>query len=105
MQREQDDVDQPVGRLDLRALVALEDVLDDQRMEAEDTSNRLHPIRRGCTQVYTDTSFGLREHPRKRLEGRIAVEILDPPIEPARDADATRPVRPGRRPAGSDGVE
>jgi hypothetical protein len=72
-------------------------------MEAEDTSNRLHPIRRGSRQVDPDTSFGLREHPRKRLEGRIAVEILDPPIEPARDADATRSVRPGRRPPASDG--
>ena len=33
--REQDDVDDAVGRLDLRPLVALEDVLDDERMESE----------------------------------------------------------------------
>ena len=34
-QVEQHDVDDPVGRLDLRPLVALEDVLDDQGVEAE----------------------------------------------------------------------
>src|SRR4029079_19839751 len=91
------------GRLVFRARLPRETALANRRMEAEDTSTRLHPIRRGSRQVDPDTSFGLREHPRKRLEGRIAVEILDPPIEPARDADATRSVRPGRRPPASDG--
>ena len=44
-QGEQHHVDDAVGRLDLGPLVALEDVLDDQRMEAERRHRAIRPAR------------------------------------------------------------
>ena len=60
-QVEQHDVDDPVGRLDLGPLVALEDVLDDQRMEAERARRPAAPGLRRRDEVDPDGGLRLAE--------------------------------------------
>ncbi len=97
-------MDEAVGGLDLRPLVALEHVLDDQRMEAEDARDRLDPGRRRPGQVDPDTRVGLSEHRGQRLERRVAIEIMEASIESPRDRDAPGTFRRGRCPPASDGL-
>ena len=89
-QVEQHDVDDPVGRLDLGALVALEDVLDDQGVEAERLADlqRLG-LRRG-DEIDPDARLRLAQelgHPGHR--GR-ALELDDAVAAHGDDPDRAR---------------
>ena len=63
---EQHDVDDAVGRLDLRPLVALEHVLDDQRVEPEGGAHRLDLLARRAGQVDPDAGVRLAQQGRER---------------------------------------
>ncbi len=102
VQREHDDVDDAVGRLDLCALVAFEDILDDQWMEAQDGPDLLDLLRRRPGQV--DPGAGLRmvEEAGQGLECLVAPELTERTIDHRRDADLTRPAGGRRRAAAGD---
>jgi hypothetical protein len=60
---EQDDVDDVVVvGLDLRPLVALGDVLGDQRMKTEVSGDRSDDLRRGVDEIDPDAGRRVREH-------------------------------------------
>ena len=100
------DVDDAVGRLDLGALVALEDVLDDQRMEAEDGADLLDLLRRRRRpgRPRPMRSDG-RRRPGRASSAVVALELPERHRRPIDgDADLTGPARPtsargGGRPA------
>ena len=84
VEREQDDVDEAVGGLDLGPLVALEDVLDDQRMEAEAAPTASTWAGDGPTEVDPDT----RRRARASIAGsasmrRVAIELMERASEPS----------------------
>ena len=78
---EQDDVDDAVGDLDLRPLVALEDVLDDERVKPEGRPDLLDLFARRPGQVDPDARVRLaeelREAPERLVAGRLAALAVD----------------------------
>ena len=84
---EQHDVDDAVGRLDLGALVALEDVLDDERVQAEGLADRFDLGRRRRRQVDPDARLGLAPAGLGSAgEGLVALGFLERAVDIRRDA-------------------
>ncbi len=83
VEREQDDVDDPVRRLDLGPLVALEDVLDDERVQSEDLADRFDLLRRGRRHIDPHRRLGLAQQPGKGLQRGIALIVASGPVDDA----------------------
>src|SRR6478735_8520472 len=75
-QVEQDDVDDALGRLDLRALVPLEDVLDDQRVETQRLTDLLGLLRGRGDEVDPERALRAVEQPRERPESLFSFGLL-----------------------------
>jgi hypothetical protein len=94
VEREEDDMHDAVGGLDLGALVALEHVFDDERVQPQYGSHRLDLIRRGRGHVDPYRRRGLAEQAGQGLERALAFELAERAVNHRGDADATR--RTGR---------
>ena len=78
-QVEQDDVDDAVGRLDLGPLVALEDVLDDQRMEPEGLADlRAWLARRARSGRPRPACRASAPAPGSLASAAVALELVEP---------------------------
>ena len=93
-QMEEDDVDDAVGRLDLRPLIAFQDVLDDEGVEPERLADVLGLGRRRGDQVDPDRCLGPAQQVGQRGEGRLALRFLD--LRAGQRHDPDRPGLAGR---------
>ena len=84
---EEHDVDDAVGRLDLRALVALQDVLDDERVEPEGGPDRLDLLARRAGQVDPDARVRLAQQRREALDRLGAARLAELVADDRRDPD------------------
>ena len=81
----------PSVDLDLRALVALEHVLDDERVEPEGGADRLHLLARRAGQVDPDARVGRRSSAGRRVERLGAARLADCVADDRGDADHALP--------------
>ena len=96
VQVEQDEVDDAVGQLQLRALVALQHVLDDERMERQRGADRLDLGVRRAGQVDPDARLGLAQELRQLLDRLGAADVMERVADHRADAQDARGVGPGR---------
>jgi hypothetical protein len=87
---EQDDVDDAIGGLDLGALVALEDVLDDQRVQAQGLADVVGLALGRGDEVDPDRRIRPGDELGETVDGLRAFELLGVATDTGRDPD-----RPG----------
>ena len=93
-QGEEHQVDDPVGRLDLGPLVALEDVLDDERMQAQRGADRLDlRARRRSTRSTQTVGRPARAQVGQGAERLVAIELPERAVRAAPPGGSG----PGRR--------
>ncbi len=102
LDREHHDVDDAVRRLDLRPLVALQDVLDDERMQRQGRTDLLDLVVGRVDQVDPDVGIGLTQQRRQLGQGRGAVQLARRAVDDRGHADGPR-AAVGRRPPTTSG--
>ena len=78
---EHHDVHDAVGQLDLGTLVALEDVLDDERMERKERADLLDLVVGRTAQVHPDRRVGVAQELGQLGESRRALPFLGPALD------------------------